>query len=200
MRSSASGVYLRFQAEGKQQMRVISGKYRGLNLVPFKGEEIRPTADRVKESLFNILSFRVAGATVADVFCGSGNLGIECLSRGAAKVYFNDCAKSSLLVLEKNLSKLKDGHDYSITCMDFLSFLRSVSCKFDIIFLDPPYRFDYGVSALKTISERGLLSDGGVAVYERDRQFADSVEGLDILDERKYGKTWLTFFGKGDSK
>ena len=74
-------------------MRVISGKYRGLNLVPFEGDDIRPTADRVKESLFNILSYRVTGAVVADVFCGSGNLGIECLSRGAQEVYFNDLSK-----------------------------------------------------------------------------------------------------------
>ena len=93
-------------------MRVISGKYRGLVLSEFKGMEIRPTADRVKESLFNILSFKVAGARVLDLFCGSGNLGIECLSRGADFVHFNDISRGSIAVLNKNLARLR-GEKYS---------------------------------------------------------------------------------------
>lgn len=175
-------------------MRVISGKYRGLNLAEFKGDDIRPTADRVKESLFNIISPRIYGSEVLDLFCGSGSLGIECLSRGAASVSFNDCAASSVAVLNKNLAKLKGGGNYTVTKLDFLNCLRLQKTPFDIIFIDPPYRFDYGVSALETIAKRGLLKENGVAIYERDRSFDGKIEGLEICDERKYGKTYLTFF------
>lgn len=175
-------------------MRIISGKYRGLNLSEFKGEEIRPTADRVKESLFNILSGRIAGARVLDLFCGSGSLGIECLSRGAASVCFNDFSRESLNVLKKNLAKLKGENVYKITCADFSSYLNGAREKFDLIFIDPPYAENFGASALEIIAARKLLSENGVAVYERDRAFAGEVCGLETTDERKYGKTYLTFF------
>ena len=89
-------------------MRIVSGKYRGMKLVGFEGRDIRPTADRVKESLFNILRESVVGADVLDLFCGSGNLGIECLSRGAEFVRFNDISKASITVLKSNLARLKD--------------------------------------------------------------------------------------------
>ena len=86
-------------------MRVISGKYRGMVLAEFKGMEIRPTADRVKESLFNILSFKISSSRVLDLFSGSGSLGIECLSRGAQFVQFNDISPDSIAVLNKNLAR-----------------------------------------------------------------------------------------------
>lgn len=175
-------------------MRIISGKYRGLTLAEFKGEEIRPTADRVKESLFNIIYSRVAGAKVLDLFCGSGNLGIECLSRMADSVHFNDISEDSLKVLKKNLAKLKDGASYKITKSDFSACLSCAGGGFDLIFIDPPYRFDYGAQALKIIADRGLLSENGIAVYERDRPFEGEICGLKRFDERKYGKTYLTFF------
>lgn len=84
-------------------MRIIGGKHRGRILAEFKGEEIRPTADRVKESLFNVLSREIAGARVLDLFCGSGALGLECLSRGAEEAVFNDCSKDSVAVLKANI-------------------------------------------------------------------------------------------------
>lgn len=176
-------------------MRVISGKYRGLNLAEFKGGDIRPTADRVKESLFNILGASVVGATVSDLFCGSGNLGIECLSRGAAEVCFNDFSADSLSVLNKNLSKLKGQDKYFITRRDFAEFLKYTDKRFDLIFIDPPYRFDYGKTSLEIIASRKLLTEGGVAVYERDRPFEGEIPSLELKDERKYGKTYLSFFG-----
>ncbi|MGN0814397.1 MAG: 16S rRNA (guanine(966)-N(2))-methyltransferase RsmD [Candidatus Coproplasma sp.] len=175
-------------------MRIISGKYRGLNLVPFKGEEIRPTADRVKESLFNIIYDRVAGATVLDLFCGSGNLGIECLSRGAEEVNFNDLSTESLAVLKKNLAKLKGENKYFITAGDYLDYLKSTRKQFDIIFIDPPYAKEFGRAALEVISSRNLLTNSGVAIYERDRAFEGEIAGLELVDERKYGRTYLSFF------
>lgn len=175
-------------------MRIISGKYRGLVLAEFKGSDIRPTADRVKESLFNILYGKCAGARVLDLFCGSGNLGIECLSRGAASVHFNDISRESVAVLKKNLSKLKGENDYSVTVCDYLSCLNATASRYDLIFIDPPYAFDFGLPALQTVSNRRLLTDGGVAVYERDRAFVGEIYGLELYDERKYGKTYLSFF------
>lgn len=173
-------------------MRIISGTFRGLKLCEFDGKDVRPTSDRVKESLFNIIYSRVAGARVLDLFCGSGNLGIECLSRGAAEVHFNDISPSSLKILGKNLAKIK--RTAVITACDFSDCLKGLKGKFDLIFIDPPYRSEAGTEALGLISELGLLADGGIAVYERDRAFSGAVKGLEKFDERKYGKTYITFF------
>lgn len=170
-------------------MRVISGKYRGRKLAIFEGKDIRPTADRVKESLFNILSAQIADAVVLDMFCGSGSLGIECLSRGAKFVQFNDISKDSLALLKKNLHGIADG--YKISNCDYLNCVKP-SDRFDIIFIDPPYALEYGNTALKLAAE--VLNPNGVAVYERDRPFEGDVEGLEKVDERKYGKTYLSFF------
>lgn len=175
-------------------MRIIGGKHRGRKLAEFQGEEIRPTADRVKESLFNILSVRIVGARVLDLFCGSGNLGLESLSRGAASAHFNDVSKDSLKVLNKNIDAVGERQACTVTNMDYLTCLNTAKEEFDVIFMDPPYRFDYGPPALKAIAERGLLSEGGIIVYERDRRFVDIIEGIEKFDERKYGKTYLTFF------
>ena len=175
-------------------MRIISGRWRGLNLAEFKGEDIRPTADRVKESLFNILAAQVAEAKVLDLFCGSGSLGIECLSRGAKEVHFNDISPDSIALLKKNLARLKGEADYSITISDYAGCLNRLAGQFDLIFIDPPYRLDIGRRALEIIAERDLLCEGGVAVYERDRAFEGEVEGLQLFDERKYGITFLSFF------
>ncbi len=175
-------------------MRIISGKHRGRRLADFNGDEIRPTADRVKESLFNILAPDLQGAVVLDLFCGSGGLGLECISRGAARVFFNDVSQDSLSVLKKNLSAIKEEDSAVISNLDYAAFLKSARQKFDMIFLDPPYRYEYGAEALKIIASNGLLAPGGIAVYERDRAFSGSVEGLKLYDERKYGKTYLSFF------
>lgn len=183
-------------------MRIISGKHKGLKLAEFNGAEIRPTADRVKESLFNILSAYVAGAEVLDLFCGSGNLGIECLSRGAANVWFNDLSADSIGVLKKNLNKLKGAENYKVFNLDYSACLARAcgfggadgSGVFDLIFIDPPYKSEAGVSALQIIGKNKLLKENGIAVYERDRSFCGEVAGLEKYDERKYGKTFITFF------
>ncbi len=179
-------------------MRIISGKYRSLVLSEFKGRDIRPTADRVKESLFNIISPRVAGARVLDLFCGSGGLGLECISRGAQWVHFNDVSPDSLAVLKKNLAKLKGETNYAVTNCDYSVCLGTLCDKFDLIFLDPPYRSDAGVGALNAISPRKLLAEGGIAVLERDRPFSGEARGLELFDERKYGITYLSFFKEAD--
>ena len=178
-------------------MRIIGGKFRSRVLAEFPFEDVRPTSDRAKESLFNILALKLQGARVLDLFAGSGSLGLESLSRGAKEVIFNDFSKDSLAIVRKNLTALKipvNGEEAKITQSDYLSCLSVMRGKFDVVFLDPPYRFDYGKSALEMIAKRGLLNENGVAVYERDRAFEGEIDGLEQYDERKYGKTYITFF------
>lgn len=173
-------------------MRIIGGKYRGRVLVGFKGNDIRPTADRVKESLFNILAPEIHGANMLDLFCGCGNVGLEAISRGADYVVFNDLSKDSLAVLKKNLALIKS--DAKIYNSDYKVLLQTMDMTFDVIFIDPPYKSDYGVQALKIIGERNLLTTGGIAVFESDKPFTDEITSLVKYDERKYGSTYLTFF------
>ena len=177
-------------------MRIIGGKYRSRVLAEFAGDDVRPTSDRAKESLFNILALKLHGARVLDLFAGSGALGLESLSRGAKEVVFNDCSKESLAIVKKNLAALKIGvgEEAKLSGSDYLVCLEGLRGQFDIIFIDPPYRFDFGVKALEKIAQRGILSENGIAVYERDRPFEGEVAGLEKYDERKYGKTYITFF------
>jgi 16S rRNA (guanine(966)-N(2))-methyltransferase RsmD len=178
-------------------MRIVGGKFRSRVLASFEGEDVRPTSDRAREALFNILYTRVVGARVLDLFAGSGAVGIECISRGAKEVVFNDLSKDSLAVVKKNLTALKieSGQAY-VTQGDYLACLERATGAFDLIFIDPPYRLDYGKNALEKIAKKGLLTENGVAVYERDRPFEGEVDGLIKTDERKYGKAYLTFFGR----
>ncbi len=172
-------------------MRIIGGKYRGKVLASFKGSDIRPTADRVKESLFNILAPEISGANVLDLFCGSGSVGLEAISRGADYVVFNDLSKDSLAVLKKNCAALRV--DPKIYNLDFKELLSVLDVTFDVIYIDPPYKSGFGREALSIIAKRSLLNTGGVAVFESDRPFEGEV-GLVPYDERKYGATYLTFF------
>ncbi len=169
-------------------MRIIAGKYRGRQLAAFRGDDIRPTPDRVKESLFQILTPRLAGARVLDLFCGSGALGIEALSRGAAFVHFNDRSRESLALCEKNLRLL--GAEGEITGLDYRTCLTRLSAPFDVIFCDPPYREAYAEEIMRIVAERGLLKDG-VLVYESEREELPA-EGWES-ERRSYGRTKIYF-------
>ena len=177
-------------------MRIIGGKYRSRVLATFEGESVRPTADRVKESLFNILALRFQGARVLDLFSGSGALGLESLSRGAREVVFNDKSKESVAILKKNMKTLKiqEGKEAKVYNLDAEVYLDYAKEPFDLIFIDPPYALEVGVQSVYKIAKKGLLSENGVLVFERDKAFDGEVEGLEKYDERKYGKTVLTFF------
>lgn len=177
-------------------MRIIGGKYRSRILKEFSGEAVRPTSDRAREALFNILSLKIYGASVLDLFAGSGALGIESLSRGAKSVLFNDAAKESVALVKSNLATLKIplSEDVRVTNYDYSVCLDTVQGGFDLIFIDAPYKFDYGVKALEKISAKSLLNENGIAVYERDRAFEGEVDGLEKYDERRYGKAFFTFF------
>ena len=174
-------------------MRIIGGKFRSRVLAEFKGDAVRPTADRTKEALFNILGVKVIGARALDLFAGSGALGLECLSRGAAETVFNDLSKDSIAILKKNLTALKIGGEAKVYNLDAIACLGRLSGNFDLIFIDPPYRLEVGVLAVKEIARLGLLSEDGVIVFERDKPLEEQIDGLVVSDIRKYGKAYLTF-------
>ena len=176
-------------------MRIVGGKYRGRNLVAFDGDKIRPTSDKVRESVFNILQFRISGADFLDLFSGTGAMGIEALSRGANCVTFNDFSRESLAVLKKNLQKIKVDGNYSIKNFDAVTLVKNSTEKFDIIYVDPPYKSDLGLKVLQCVS--GALKDDGIVIFEDEKPFDGIADGLIVTDERKYGRVYLTFFKKG---
>ena len=178
-------------------MRIVSGKYKGRVLCEFDGDRIRPTGDKVRESLFNILQFKVIGSSFLDLFCVTGAMGIEALSRGAKNVVFNDYSKDSLNLLKKNLAKLKVDEQYSVKNFDAVTYLEGTSDKFDIVYIDPPYASNLGERALKVACR--VLTDGGIVILEGEREFCESVSGLTVYDKRKYGRAYLTFFKKGET-
>ena len=172
-------------------MRIISGKHGGRVLKSFKGDSVRPTSDRAKEALFNIFKDKIYGSRFLDLFCGSGSVGIEALSRGAI-VTMCDVSKESVALTKANLALIKE--DCAVVNADALSFLGSVTNKFDFIFIDPPYKSDVGIKALKTIDERGLVNKGGFVVYERDREEAIETVNLEFVKSRKYGRNVFNIY------
>ena len=170
-------------------MRVIAGKYRGRTLASFEQIGVRPTSDRVKESLFGILSPVIVGARVLDLFAGSGSLGIESLSRGASFVRFNDNSGAAIALLKKNLSFLRE-ENFKVGQADFKRCL-SLPDRYDVVFIDPPYASDCAREALSLVA--GRLTQGGVAVLENEGE-ALLVSGLVCYDSRSYGRTKLHFY------
>ncbi len=175
-------------------MRIVAGKYRGRTLLEFDGDKIRPTSDKVRESLFNILQLKVPNAKFLDLFCGTGAMGIEALSRGAKKVVFNDFSRDSLGLLKKNLAKVKVEDDFEIVNSDAVNFVKNTTETFDIIFLDPPYKSELGAKCLPFISN--LLDQNGIAILEDEVEWSGEIQGLTQYDKRKYGRVHLTFFKK----
>lgn len=171
-------------------MRIVGGALKGRTLYGFKGEEIRPTSDNARESLFNILG-DVTGADFLDLFSGTGAVGIEAASRGA-KVVFNDASFDSVALTRANLKRV--GISAETVCSDSLSFIKSVRKKFDIIFLDPPYKSPIIPEVLNAVS--GILKDGGTVVFENETPFCGIAQGLVLKDVRRYGRAVLNFFKK----
>lgn len=176
-------------------MRIVGGTYKSRVLLEFKGNEVRPTADKVRESLFNILQNRIYGSDFLDLFSGTGAMGIEAVSRGAKSVTFNDKSRDSIALIKKNLEKLGISDGIKVVNFDAVTYLLGASDKFDIIYIDPPYKSEFGEKALNVASV--ALKENGVIVYENEKPFLGEVKGLVKTDERKYGRVYLTFF-KGE--
>ena len=172
-------------------MRVIAGRWGGRRLAAPKGAATRPTSDRVREALFSILGARVEGAGVLDLFAGSGALGLEALSRGAAEVTFVDAAPAAIAALKANLDDL--GAEAKVHRSDALRFLRAAAGKarhYDLVLLDPPYRLAARLGRALSEALPAVLAHDALVVSESDRRAPLALD-LPLTDERRYGDTLI---------
>ena len=176
-------------------MRVITGSARGRKLKTPENYDIRPTTDNVKEALFNILQFDIEGRRVLDLFAGTGQLGIEALSRGAAEAVFVDESRESVRIVKENLKAC--GLSAPVFQTNALDFLRSCG-TFDLIFVDPPYDAGLYEPVLNTINSVDNLSDGGIIVCETRRETAlpEMAPPYVRKKEYRYGKVKICFYAK----
>lgn len=181
-------------------MRVITGKARGVQLKTPEGLTTRPTTDRVKEALFSIIQFEIPTARVLDLFGGTGQLGIEALSRGATSAVFVDAGEAPCRLIKENLRRAKMESDGKVIRADYLDYLKRCREKFNIIFLDPPYAEVFLENALKCITEIDILETGGIIVAERPvgKEFPWEFDGFTRSKDYKYGKTLLTIYRKNE--
>ena len=179
-------------------MRVITGKARGVNLKTPDGMATRPTADRVKEALFNIIQFEIPAARVLDLFGGTGQLGIEALSRDAKFAIFVDEREDACRLIRENLKRTKLENFARVVRSDYMAYLRSCKDKFDIILLDPPYAEVFLENSLKMITEIDILQSGGIIVAERPvgKELPWDFPGFERSKDYKYGKTLITIYRK----
>ena len=179
-------------------MRVITGKARGVQLKTPDGMLTRPTSDRVKEACFSIIQFDLPGARVLDLFGGTGQLGIEALSRGAKSAVFVDQREDACKLIRENLRRTKMESDGKVVRSDYLDYLRRTKEQFDIIFLDPPYAEVFLENALNCITEIDILHSGGIIVTERpaEKELPFEFEGFTRSRDYKYGKTIITIYRK----
>lgn len=180
-------------------MRVIAGKYRGRRLLSPEGNDVRPTTDKIKEALFNVLQGEIEDAVVIDLFCGSGGLGIEAISRGAKKTYFCDVDYRSVNLTKQNLSFVPSS-EYELIKGDYADCLRRLAArgvKADIILCDPPYKLQKGAEILAEIGNTGILNDNGTVTIERATEDGPVEEGaLFLSDTKKYANTSIDVLKK----
>lgn len=183
-------------------MRVISGKARGKKLVSLEGLNTRPTLDRVKEALFNIIQFDIQDKNVLDLFAGSGAIGIEAISRGAKSATFCDNSMDAIKIIETNIKNTRSTEKAVVLHKDYslaLKYLAKNNTKFDIIYLDPPYKTDFAEKAIDEIINLSLLSKEGIIILETDDANKEETiknKNIQIFDKRKYGRAILIFIRK----
>ncbi len=179
-------------------MRVITGSARGRRLKTPEGQDIRPTTDNVKESVFNILQFDIEGRRVLDLFAGTGQLGIECLSRGAREAVFIDADRDAVKIVKENLKTC--GFSAPVLQQDALSYLNNCG-KFDLIFVDPPYDAGLYEPVLEKINSVDILSDGGIILCESRREtvLPEMRRPYYKKKEYRYGRVKLSLYAKESS-
>lgn len=179
-------------------MRVISGKYRGKRLNSPIGNDVRPTGDKVKESIFNVIQFDVAGSRFLDLFCGSGSMGIEAISRGASYTLFADASKSSISLTQGNLKGISEKH--KVVNRDWRDTLFTADGKWDFIFVDPPYKSDYIEDICQIVKEKDLLADGGFIIYEHSDKEYTLPSGMCIAKRKRFGIVTVDYIAKSRGK
>ncbi len=179
-------------------MRVIAGIYKGRKLEAPLDMSVRPTTDKVKEALFDIIMADVPGAVFCDLFAGSGAIGIEALSRGAEKCWFCDADRMSIRLVKANLRTCGIGDEARIVTGDYKKTLRKITDKVDIFFIDPPYESGVYESCLSQIEILDLLTDDGIIITEHDSrtEIAEETDTLEKVRDHRYGKTVLSVYRK----
>ncbi len=183
-------------------MRIITGSARGTRLQTLDGEEVtRPTAERVKEALFSMIQFDLEGRRVLDLFAGSGQLGLEALSRGAASATFGDLSREACEIIKKNAQKTKLYEKSRVLNTDYKAVIRGCQGreKFDIVFLDPPYDSDFLEDALARLLRADVLAEGAIVVCESNRPSPIAAKGLVEKRFARYSKTYITLLIKEGS-
>ena len=187
-------------------MRIISGTAKGTKLYTLEGLETRPTLDRVKESLFNIIQNEIADSTVLDLFSGSGAVGLEFASRGAKTVYLCDKSKEACEIIDKNIEKTHLGNKVKLMNKDFIRAIKEVqNIKFDIIYLDPPYKTDFIKTAIEELIKNNNLTQETIIIAETDEKLrvlkqVEEIDRIEVEDERKYGRAYILFLKKMNGK
>ena len=191
------GVYLIIVCFLVMQMRVITGSARGKRLITPQGNDVRPTSEKVKEALFSAIQFDIEGRRVLDLFAGSGQLGIEALSRGAETATFVDSSNTSIKIIKQNLENTNLSHSAKVCPMDYSSFTAMCRDTFDIVFLDPPYAKGLLLPAIKSVLP--LMSDYGIIVceYPPEVEIPESIGGFKIYRTYRYGKINVSIYRKG---
>ena len=179
-------------------MRVITGTARGRKLGQLQGMETRPTTDQVKESIFNIIQFDIEGRRVLDLFAGTGQLGIEALSRGAASCTFVDQRKDAVGLVRSNLKLCQLSDKARVVQGEALSFLSTVREQYHLVFLDPPYQMDLLENAIKKIAEIDMLTENGIIICESpaDKVLPELPHPYRKGREYRYGKIKITVYRK----
>lgn len=179
-------------------MRVITGSARGRKLEQLVGDDVRPTTDRVKEAVFSIIQFNIEGRRFLDLFAGSGQMGIEALSRGAKEAVFVDNRRDSVEIIKRNLKSTKLDASARVLSMESLSYLRTCRDKFDFLFLDPPYGTGLLQSALE--SAEGVMNKGGMIICESplNEEFPEKLDEFVKYREYRYGKIKITTYCHAD--
>lgn len=177
-------------------MRIISGKNKGKILSTFKLETTRPTSDMVKQALFNIIGEDIDNAVFLDLFAGTGAVGLESVSRNCKFVYFVDCNKESVQLVSKN-AKLINANNIQISNVNYDVFLKMAvknSIKFDIVFIDPPYKSDFAEKAVEFIVKNELINNGGLLFWEHDIAKLNILNNYGNFTTKKYGIKYLSYF------
>lgn len=177
-------------------MRIITGEYRGRKLETPVGYDVRPTTDKVKEAVFNLLMNDIWDSVCVDLFAGTGNLGLEALSRGAKKCYFCDNSRESLNLIKRNIKKCEAMDKSVVLAGDFTKTLTRINEQADVIFLDPPYKDGLYEKCLSLIDSLDLLSETGIIVAEHSIQdpMPEKAGNLVIQKEKRYGKIQITIY------
>lgn len=174
-------------------MRVISGKYKGKNLIGFDIDGTRPTMDRIKESLFASIQNYIKDSSVLDLFAGSGSLAIEALSNGASSIYMVDNNVELINIIKKNTLGMDNVHILKSDYKDALNMYKNSNIKFDIIFLDPPYKLNLINDCLDKIYNYNLLNNDGIVVCEYENEDVKTTN-FDLYKSKKYGSKIVTIF------